>query len=62
VQPNPLDAADPQGQQRPLILEPAVLALDRPTEPVELLPAQRGPGDQGVSRAPSFCESVSFAT
>jgi hypothetical protein len=34
VQPNPLTAPDPQGQQRPLILEPPVLALDRPTEQI----------------------------
>jgi hypothetical protein len=40
VERDPLDAANPQGGQRPVVLEPPELALDRAALPVEVLPAQ----------------------
>src|SRR6266540_5166330 len=43
-----LKAPDPQGQQRPLVLEPAVLPLDGATLAVELLPPVGPARDQGV--------------
>src|SRR5215211_8221372 len=51
MEPDPLDPPDPQGQQRPLILEPAELAFHRPALAIQLLPAGRAPGDKGVQSA-----------
>src|SRR6266545_4911541 len=51
MEPDPLDPPDPQRQQPPLVLESAVLPLDRAAQPVELLPTQRLAGDQGVQPA-----------
>ncbi len=38
MQPHPLDASHAEWEQRPLILEPAELALDGPATSVERLP------------------------
>ena len=48
MEPNPLDAPNAEREQRPLILEPAELALDGPTAPVERLPPLRLARDKGM--------------
>jgi hypothetical protein len=61
VQRDPLNTAYPQRQQRPLVLELAVLPLDGAMELVELLPAQRSPADERVQPAgpdPSACRGA----
>jgi hypothetical protein len=51
MEPDPLKSPDTERQQRPLVLEASILALDRTALAVELLPPVRPPRDQGVESA-----------